>query len=91
VSPFLGLLGTVWGVLSALINVKTIPIVTLQVIAPGVSDALVTTVAGLLVAIPALIFYNYFVGKLKDLSSETERFISEILGDFRKEIVLAKD
>lgn len=91
VSPFLGLLGTVWGVLAALINVKTIPIVTLQVIAPGVSDALVTTVAGLLVAIPALMFYNYFVGKLRDLSSETERFILEVLGDLRKETILAQD
>jgi len=91
VSPFLGLLGTVWGVLAALLNVRNIPIITLQVIAPGVSDALVTTVAGLLVAIPALMFYNYFVGKLKDLSSETERFISEILGDFRKEMLFTKD
>jgi len=91
VSPFLGLLGTVWGVLAALINVKTIPVVTLQIIAPGVSDALITTVAGLLVAIPALMFYNYFVGKLKDLAAESERFISEVLGDLRKEIVIAKD
>lgn len=91
VSPFLGLLGTVWGVLAALINVKTIPVVTLQIIAPGVSDALITTVAGLLVAIPALMFYNYFIGKLKDLASETERFISEVLGDFRKEIVITKE
>lgn len=91
VSPFLGLLGTVWGVLAALLNVRNIPVITLQVIAPGVSDALVTTVAGLLVAIPALIFYNHFVGSLKDLASETERFISEILGDFRKDIFFTKD
>ncbi|MEO0094095.1 MAG: MotA/TolQ/ExbB proton channel family protein [candidate division WOR-3 bacterium] len=91
VSPFLGLLGTVWGVLSALINVKAIPVVTLQVIAPGVSDALVTTVAGLLVAIPALMFYNYFVGKVRDLTSEVERFISEVLSDFRKEMVLSEE
>ncbi|MFB0509404.1 MAG: MotA/TolQ/ExbB proton channel family protein [bacterium] len=90
VSPFIGLLGTVWGVLSALINIKTIPIVTLQVIAPGVSDALVTTVAGLIVAIPAVIFYNYFVGKTKDLSSEIERFISLIIGDFRKDIIISQ-
>jgi biopolymer transport protein TolQ len=89
VSPFLGLLGTVWGVLSALLNVKNIPIVTLQIIAPGVSDALVTTVAGLIVAIPALIFYNYFIGKLRDISTESERFISAIISDFRKEIVLS--
>lgn len=91
VSPFLGLLGTVWGVLAALLNVRNIPVITLQVIAPGVSDALVTTVAGLLVAIPALIFYNHFVGRLKDLASETERFTSEVLGDFRKEILFTKN
>jgi biopolymer transport protein TolQ len=87
-SPFLGLLGTVWGIVDALLNIRNVPVVTLQVIAPGISDALVTTVAGLLVAIPALMLYNYYLGKLKDLSSETERFMSEIISDFRKEIVL---
>ena len=89
-SPFIGLLGTVWGIVDALLNIRNVPVVTLQVIAPGISDALVTTVAGLLVAIPALMLYNHFLGKLKDLSMETERFISEIISDFRKEIVLNK-
>jgi biopolymer transport protein TolQ len=89
-SPFIGLLGTVWGIVDALLNIRNVPVVTLQVIAPGISDALVTTVAGLLVAIPALMLYNHYLGKLKDLSMETERFISEIISDFRKEIVLNK-
>lgn len=87
VSPFLGLLGTVWGILSAFLSVRHIPVVTLQVIAPGISDALVTTVVGLLVAIPAVIAYNYFIGKIKNISDEIERWSLEIIGDIRKKIV----
>ncbi len=87
VSPFLGLLGTVWGILSAFLSVRHIPVVTLQVIAPGISDALVTTVVGLLVAIPAVIAYNYFIGKIKNISDEIDRWSLEIIGDIRKKIV----
>ncbi|MCX7785263.1 MAG: MotA/TolQ/ExbB proton channel family protein [candidate division WOR-3 bacterium] len=89
VAPFLGLLGTVWGVLQSFLGVRHIPVVTLQIIAPGISDALITTVAGLLVAIPAVIAYNYFVGKIKSFSNDMERWILEIESDLRKIIVLS--
>ncbi|MCX8014935.1 MAG: MotA/TolQ/ExbB proton channel family protein [candidate division WOR-3 bacterium] len=88
VSPFLGLLGTVWGILSAFLNVRHIPVVTLQIIAPGISDALVTTVAGLLVAIPAVIAYNYYVGQVKSFVNEMENWALEIVADIRKQILL---
>jgi biopolymer transport protein TolQ len=87
VAPFLGLLGTVWGILSAFLSVRHIPVVTLQVIAPGISDALVTTVVGLLVAIPAVVAYNYYIGKVKNFANEMDRWSLEITGDLRKTAV----
>ena len=87
VGPFLGLLGTVQGVLSTFLSLRGTQIPTLQTIAPGISDALVTTVMGLLVAIPAALFYNYFVGRARDLESEMDRFASELTGIMRREIV----
>jgi biopolymer transport protein TolQ len=86
-SPFLGLLGTVWGILEAFLGVRHIPVVTLQIIAPGISDALVTTVAGLLVAIPAVIAYNYYVAQVRSFANDMERWSIEIVGDFRKAAV----
>jgi biopolymer transport protein TolQ len=83
-SPFLGLLGTVWGILESFLGVRHIPVVTLQIIAPGISDALVTTVAGLLVAIPAVIAYNYYVGQVKNFANEMDRWSLDIVSDFRK-------
>lgn len=91
VAPFLGLLGTVWGILSAFLGVRHIPVVTLQIIAPGISDALVTTVAGLLVAIPAVVAYNYYIGKIKNFANEMDRWSLEIIGDFRKTSVALEE
>jgi len=90
VAPFLGLLGTVQGVLKTFLALRGEQLPSLQLIAPGISDALVTTVVGLLVAIPAAFFYNYFVGRVRDLGSEMERFVSELVGIFRKESVLSQ-
>lgn len=87
VAPFLGLLGTVQGVLRSFLAMRAEELVTLQRIAPGISDALITTVVGLIVAIPAAIFYNSFVARVRDLNSEMERFTSELTGMFRREIV----
>jgi biopolymer transport protein TolQ len=87
VAPFLGLLGTVQGVLSTFLGLRGTQIPTLQTIAPGISDALITTVMGLVVAIPAALFYNYFVGRARDLESEMDRFASELTGIMRREIV----
>ena len=89
-SPFLGLLGTVWGILESFLGVRHIPVVTLQIIAPGISDALVTTVAGLLVAIPAVVAYNYYVGQVRSFANDMERWSIEIVGDFRKAAVRLK-
>jgi biopolymer transport protein TolQ len=90
VAPFLGLLGTVQGVLSTFLSLRGSQIPTLQTIAPGISDALVTTVMGLVVAIPAAFSYNYFVGRARALQSEMERFALELTGILRREIVASQ-
>lgn len=86
VSPFFGLFGTVWGIMSAFLSIGMTGSADLSVVAPGIAEALITTVAGLGAAIPAVIFYNYFVSKLKRLSSELEIFYSNLIEAFaRKE------
>ncbi len=79
VSPFLGLLGTVWGITKVFFDVKDLPMITLQAIAPGMADALITTIAGLLVAIPAVIAYNYFIIKLEEFRKDMEKLVNHLL------------
>lgn len=87
VSPFLGLLGTVWGIMEAFLEIRARGSAHITVVAPGISDALITTVYGLLVAIPALIFYNIFRSRVNNYSGELDKFISEIYAYLRKELI----
>lgn len=75
-APFLGLLGTAWGVMDCFGSMSAQASVTLQQLAPGVASALLTTVAGLFVAIPAVFGYNYLTSKSRELITETENFAS---------------
>lgn len=84
VSPFFGLFGTVWGVMSAFMAIGFTGSADLSVVAPGIAEALITTVAGLGAAIPAVIAYNYFVNKLKRLGSELEAFYTDLIELFSK-------
>lgn len=79
VSPFLGLLGTVWGITKVFFDVKDLPMITLQAIAPGMADALITTIAGLLVAIPAVVAYNYFIIKLEEFRKDLEKITDYLI------------
>lgn len=79
-SPMLGLLGTVWGVMDAFSTMGTKGTLLLSEIAPAISSALVTTVVGLLVAIPCAIFYNNLAGKVRQLSNDMEGFADELMG-----------
>lgn len=81
-APFLGLLGTVWGVMDAFTGVAIAGKANLSALAPGVSGALVTTVAGLLVAIPAMFGYNFIVTTLKGMMVEMENFAAECASAF---------
>lgn len=87
VSPFFGLFGTVWGVMSAFLAIGFTGSADLSVVAPGIAEALITTIAGLGAAIPAVIGYNYFVNKLKRLDSELEIFYSDLIAAFSKKDV----
>lgn len=79
ISPLLGLLGTVWGVLISFRGMSALGNASLAVVAPGISEALVTTVAGLIVAIPALVGYNLITNRLQVLTRELENFSSRLL------------
>jgi biopolymer transport protein ExbB len=80
VSPLLGLLGTVWGMIQAFNVIATSPAMgRAEMLAGGISVALITTAAGLLVAIPALIFYLYFVGRVDSLVMEIDQHAQELV------------
>ncbi len=83
--PFLGLLGTVWGVMSTFGRVAQAQSASLVEMAPGVSAALITTVAGLLVAIPSMFGYNWLVHNLRVLTVELDNFAQEIVSKMETE------
>jgi biopolymer transport protein TolQ len=85
VGPLLGLLGTVIGIMNVFFGVASSGTSNLSAVAPGVGEALFTTVAGLFVAIPAVIAYNHFVGRLNLVASELEGFSSEFIGTLARE------
>jgi len=79
VSPFIGLFGTVWGIIDAFQQLSTAGAASLRAVAPGISEALITTALGLAAAIPAAIFYNVFGSAIKEFGNRMEDFILEFL------------
>jgi biopolymer transport protein TolQ len=79
VSPFIGLFGTVWGIMISFIRIGAMRSASLQVVAPGIAEALIATAVGLFAAVPAVIAYNYFLGRIKDLIGTMEDFSLEFL------------
>jgi biopolymer transport protein ExbB/TolQ len=90
-APFLGLLGTVWGVLSAFSYVAIAKKADLATMAPGVSAALITTVAGLLVAIPSMFGYNWLVHTLRVLTVQLDNFAQELMSKMETEYLKDDD
>lgn len=86
-TPFIGLFGTVWGVMNAFQGIGLKGSANIATVAPGISEALIATAAGLAAAIPAVIAYNYFVSKIKALAAEMEDFISRFMDYAQSEIV----
>ena len=78
-SPFIGLFGTVWGIMETFKSIGARGSATLAVVAPGISEALIATAAGLAAAIPAVIFYNYFLNKSRTMVQEMDNFADEFL------------
>lgn len=79
VTPFVGLFGTVWGIMDAFASIGQAGSANLGAVAPGVAEALITTAAGLAAAIPAVIAYNYFLNRVRRLATEMELFGLEFL------------
>src|SRR5438045_3179997 len=79
VTPFVGLFGTVWGIIDAFHGLGTSGAATLRAVAPGISEALITTAAGLAAAIPAVIAYNLIGSSIRDLAARGDDFALEML------------
>ncbi len=79
VTPFIGLFGTVWGIIDAFQGLGTAGAATLRAVAPGISEALITTAAGLAAAIPAVIAYNLIGASIRDLAARSDDFSLEVL------------
>lgn len=86
-APFMGLFGTVWGIMNAFHGLSTATSTTIQAVAPGVSEALVTTAIGIAAAIPAAMAYNYFVVAVKRFKESMSEFEIEFLNIARKYFV----
>jgi biopolymer transport protein TolQ len=78
-APFIGLFGTVWGIMESFRRIGVMKSASLAVVAPGIAEALIATAAGLAAAIPAVIFYNYFLGRINNISTEMDNFSSELI------------
>jgi biopolymer transport protein TolQ len=79
VTPFIGLLGTVVGIINAFEGLGIEKTASIQAVAPGIAEALIATAAGLFAAIPAVIAYNHFIGGIKDIAADMDDFSSEFL------------
>jgi len=78
-APFVGLFGTVWGIMNAFINIGAKQSATLATVAPGIAEALIATAIGLAAAIPAVMAFNYFNARVRVLTAEMESFSADFL------------
>lgn len=85
VSPYIGLLGTVWGIMHSFIGLSTAQQATLAAVAPGIAEALIATAIGLFAAIPAVIAYNHFSNDIDKLASRFDSFIDEFLNILQRQ------
>jgi biopolymer transport protein TolQ len=84
VTPFIGLFGTVWGIIDAFHGLGTAGSATLRAVAPGVSEALITTAAGLFAAIPAVIAYNMFIQHIREFGARMDDFSLELINEIER-------
>jgi len=78
-APFVGLFGTVWGIMAAFLNIAREGDATLITVAPGIAEALIATAIGLVAAIPAVVFYNFFVNRMRVIEADMENFEADFL------------
>jgi len=86
-APFIGLFGTVWGIMNSFRGIGLKGSASLAVVAPGISEALIATAAGLAVAIPAVIAFNHFMHKIRIIESELHNFSADFLNIIERDII----
>jgi biopolymer transport protein TolQ len=86
-TPFIGLFGTVWGIMNSFHSIGLKGSANLAVVAPGISEALVTTAAGLVAAIPAVIAFNFFMSKIRIVETEFQSFSADFLNIVERDIL----
>ncbi|CCJ51174.1 protein TolQ [Bordetella parapertussis] len=86
VSPYIGLLGTVWGIMHAFIGLSNMQQATLAAVAPGIAEALIATAIGLFAAIPAVVAYNRFTNDIDRLSIRFDSFVDEFLNILQRQV-----
>ncbi len=83
-TPFIGLFGTVWGIMNAFRSIGNVGTANLATVAPGIAEALIATAAGLAAAIPAVLGYNYFNNRLRVVVNRLDNFVSDVLNRFER-------
>jgi len=86
-TPFIGLFGTVWGIMASFKEIGVRGSASLAVVAPGISEALVATAAGLAVAIPAVIFYNLYANQVETFEGKMESFSADFLNLVERDLI----
>ena len=86
-TPFIGLFGTVWGIMDSFHEIGKSGSASLAVVAPGISEALVATAAGLAVAIPAVIFYNYYSNGVAEMEGEMQAFSADFMNLIERDLI----
>jgi len=90
-TPFIGLFGTVWGIMNSFHGIGQRGSASLAVVAPGISEALIATAAGLAVAIPSVIAFNYFAQKIRIIESELNSFSSDLLNIIERDLLRCRE
>ncbi len=85
-APFIGLFGTVWGIMESFLNIGATGATNLAVVAPGISEALIATAVGLFAAIPAVIGYNYCVSQIRVIHREMDNFSNDFLNVIKRQL-----
>jgi biopolymer transport protein TolQ len=91
ISPYIGLLGTVWGIMTAFIALGQVKQATLQMVAPGIAEALIATAIGLFAAIPAVIAYNRFSNKVEKIENTYGNFMDEFSAILHRQSLASRD
>ncbi|MBN22569.1 MAG: protein TolQ [Bdellovibrionaceae bacterium] len=89
-APFIGLFGTVWGIMNSFQSIGSTGSASLAVVAPGISEALIATAAGLAAAIPSVVAYNHFVNKIKKQANEMDHFSQDFLNIVQRSFLGSK-